>query len=81
MAGLKSIRRAVRRAKAKRSFAKLTPVNVHRLIDDLIIGISLAECIQRSLSEQEIGTPEQITLDRARKCLGAVHDALEEIRG
>ncbi len=52
--------------------------DVRKVIENLVAGISLAECVQRSLCEQEIGAPEQVTLEQARKLLWSVHDALDD---
>ncbi len=51
--------------------------NIREVIDDLVASISLIECAQRSLGEQDIGAPEQVTLEQARKLLWSLHDALD----
>lgn len=58
--------------------AKL-PVNISKLITDTVEAISLIECAQRSLSDQEFGAPEQVVLEHARKVLWRLHDELDEL--
>ena len=60
--------------KGKRPIASM-----RKLMSDLIAGISLNECARRSLSNQEIGAPEQVALEQARNLLWRVHDALDEL--
>lgn len=52
--------------------------SMRKLMSDLVAGISLNECARRSLSDQEIGAPEQVTLEQVRKLLWSVHDALDD---
>lgn len=64
---------------ANQPVAAKLPVSIGKLITDTVEAISLIECAQRSLSDQEVGAPEQIVLERARKALWRLHDDLDEL--
>lgn len=57
------------------------PVSIRKLTGELVDGIALVECAKRSLSEQEIGAPEQVALEQALKAFWRVHDGLDELPG